>query len=282
MSQGTLVNPTSGTLSGLSAIQTLNNSFDALVTKNSGATAPANTQSGTPELGQDWLDTSTTPYTWRMFDGAAWVVVGWIDATNHVFVAKGKTGDGREFWGTSTPPGSVQPYGQTLLIASFPALFAEFGTQYGGDGITTFGLPDKRGRVTAALDNMGGTAANRLTSGGSGIAGTTLGAAGGAETHVLTIGELATHTPGFTDPGHIHSIIDPGHHHQFNLFLTSTPNGAANIHSIDSSGSTNTTTATTGITINTSTTGITMSPIGSSTAHLNAQPTIVANYYIWT
>jgi microcystin-dependent protein len=39
---------------------------------------------------------------------------------------------------------------------------------------------------------MGGTAASRLTSGGSGVAGATLGASGGAQTHTLTNGQLPT------------------------------------------------------------------------------------------
>jgi microcystin-dependent protein len=46
--------------------------------------------------------------------------------------------------------------------------------------------------VLAGVDNMGGSAANRLTTGGSGIAGTTLGATGGAETETLTLAQLPT------------------------------------------------------------------------------------------
>ena len=37
--------------------------------------------------------------------------------------------------------------GQLLSIAQNSALFSLIGTQYGGDGVTTFGLPDFRGRV---------------------------------------------------------------------------------------------------------------------------------------
>jgi len=49
----------------------------------------------------------------------------------------------------------------------------------------TITLPDFRGRVLAALDDMGNSAAGRVTSGGSGITGTTLGAAGGAQAVTL-------------------------------------------------------------------------------------------------
>jgi len=51
-----------------------------------------------------------------------------------------------------------------------------------GDGSTTFHKPDYRGRTTVGRDDMGGTAANRLTAGGSGIQGNVPGRSGGAET----------------------------------------------------------------------------------------------------
>ena len=78
------------------------------------------------------------------------------------------------------------PFGQALsrtTYAALHALFASAGYPYGsGDGSTTFNLPDLRGRGLFGKDDMGGSAANRITAGGSGITGTALGAAGGAET----------------------------------------------------------------------------------------------------
>lgn len=45
-----------------------------------------------------------------------------------------------------TPRRWVRCEGQQLLISQYPLLFAVLGTQFGGDGITTFALPDMRGK----------------------------------------------------------------------------------------------------------------------------------------
>lgn len=77
MSQNSIVLPTSGTLGGLQGITDINAALDTLNTKWAGASAPA-----TPELGQEWLDTSTTPNTLRIYDGSAWVARAWLDTAN--------------------------------------------------------------------------------------------------------------------------------------------------------------------------------------------------------
>jgi microcystin-dependent protein len=51
-------------------------------------------------------------------------------------------------------------------------------------------VPDLRGRAIAGKDDMGGVSANRLTNQSGGVDGDTLGAAGGDETHTLTVPEL--------------------------------------------------------------------------------------------
>jgi microcystin-dependent protein len=84
-------------------------------------------------------------------------------------------------------------YGQTVLVADYPALFAKLGTTYGGNGTTTFGIPDHNGRVRAGKDNMGGASKNRLTGLSGGVNGDVLGAVGGLETHTLTEAQLAAH-----------------------------------------------------------------------------------------
>ncbi len=56
-------------------------------------------------------------------------------------------GEIRMFAGNFAPRGWALCDGQLLSIASNAALFSILGTTYGGDGITTFGLPELRGRV---------------------------------------------------------------------------------------------------------------------------------------
>ena len=102
-----------------------------------------------------------------------------------------------DFAGSTAPSGWLLCAGQAVSRSTFNALFVAIGTTYGaGDGSTTFNLPDLRGRTTAGVDNMNGSAANRVTSGGSGITGTTLGAAGGAETVTLTTAQIPSHNHG--------------------------------------------------------------------------------------
>lgn len=56
-------------------------------------------------------------------------------------------GEIRMFAGNFAPRGWANCDGQLLAIAQNNALFSLFGTIYGGDGRTTFGLPDLRGRI---------------------------------------------------------------------------------------------------------------------------------------
>ena len=75
------------------------------------------------------------------------------------------------------PKGWAFCNGQLLPINQNQALFSLLGTNYGGNGQTTFALPDLRGRV--AMHTGGGH---------------TLGERGGQETHTLTAQEMPTHT----------------------------------------------------------------------------------------
>ena len=79
------------------------------------------------------------------------------------------------FAGNFAPRGWMFCQGQLLAIAEYDALFALIGTTYGGDGQSTFGLPDTRGRVvnhqgtgpglsTYVLGQMAGTESVTLLS----------------------------------------------------------------------------------------------------------------------
>jgi microcystin-dependent protein len=127
----------------------------------------------------------------------------------------------------------------------------------------TIRLPDLRGRVVAGKDDMGGTAAGRLTVAGSGVTGTALGAAGGAETHTLTSGQMPRHGHGITDAGHVHGVLTRSD-------LANT--GRAGAHAAGASAL--------GQTTQSATTGITIDNAGGGGAHNNTPPTIVLNYII--
>lgn len=81
-----------------------------------------------------------------------------------------------------TPRGWLACNGQLLAIADYQALFSLLGTTYGGDGRTTFGLPDLRGRVSL----------NQGT--GPGLSNHRLGDRGGSETNVLNITQMPAHS----------------------------------------------------------------------------------------
>jgi microcystin-dependent protein len=57
----------------------------------------------------------------------------------------------------SVPAGFLELDGTVKNIATYPALAAVYGTKYGGDGTTTFGLPDLRGRSFIGLDSADST-----------------------------------------------------------------------------------------------------------------------------
>jgi microcystin-dependent protein len=92
------------------------------------------------------------------------------------------TGIIKLFAGTFAPQGWLYCNGQLLNISQYAQLFAVLGTTYGGDGQTTFALPDLRGR--AAIGQGQGT----------GLDSYTLGQKGGTETVTLTNTQLAAHS----------------------------------------------------------------------------------------
>jgi microcystin-dependent protein len=88
----------------------------------------------------------------------------------------------------STPPNSafVKPYGQAISRTTYASYFSAVSTAFGtGDGSTTFNVPDVAGRIFAINDSLSGSAAGRITTAGSGVDGSTLGSAGGAQNKTI-------------------------------------------------------------------------------------------------
>lgn len=85
------------------------------------------------------------------------------------------------FGGNFTIRGYASAQGQLLPISQNTALFSLFGTTYGGDGRTTFALPDLRGRSPIGQ----GT--------GPGLDTIRLGQRGGSPTHTLSVLEMPSH-----------------------------------------------------------------------------------------
>ena len=83
---------------------------------------------------------------------------------------------------TFAPRGWADCDGQLLAISQNSALFSLIGTQYGGDGRTTFALPDLRGRVPMHPGQ------------GPGLSSRTMGEQGGAETNQLSVAQLPAHS----------------------------------------------------------------------------------------
>lgn len=89
------------------------------------------------------------------------------------------------FAGNFVPLNYVPCNGQLLQISEYDALFYLLGTTYGGDGQTTFGVPDLRGRAPQHFGN------------GLGLTPVTLGEISGTESNTLTSAQL---------PGHNHVL----------------------------------------------------------------------------
>lgn len=101
-------------------------------------------------------------------------------------------GSSVDYWGSAAPNSAFAlAYGQAISRTTYASLFALFSTTYGsGDGSSTFNIPDLRGRVTAGKDDMGGSAASRLTTTNGGVDGGTLGAFGGAQNVTLAANQI--------------------------------------------------------------------------------------------
>ncbi len=90
-------------------------------------------------------------------------------------------GEIRLFAGTFAPQGWASCDGQLLSVSEYETLFTLLGTTYGGDGRTTFALPDLRGRVPIHVGQ------------GPGLSARQLGQQGGEEHVTLTPAQMPSH-----------------------------------------------------------------------------------------
>ena len=146
------------------------------------------------------------------------------------------------FGGNFAPRGWALCNGQILPIAQNTALFSLLGTTYGGNGQTTFALPDLRGRVPVHPGQ------------GPGLSSYSLGQSAGAESITLTAAEM---------PAHTHS--QPATNADQN---TNRPNGAVPARGGVYAGSTD------GSAFDATTVA------GGSQPHSNLQPYLAVNYII--
>jgi microcystin-dependent protein len=147
------------------------------------------------------------------------------------------------FAGNFAPRSWAFCQGQILSIAQNTALFSLLGTTYGGNGQTTFGLPDFRGRVAVG------------TGQGPGLQSIQLGEIAGEPSHTLTTGEM---------PAHLHQVVGSSED-----ATKKNPIGAVPA-------------ATGGSSYTTDANGVmgTVTPTGSSQPHNNMQPYLGMNYII--
>jgi microcystin-dependent protein len=133
------------------------------------------------------------------------------DGTNVDYVDMPEVGSAMDLHGVTALPAwmtacTVSPYlikdGSVYSTASYTALGTMLGSTFGGNGITTFGVPDERSRFRLALDTG---ATGRVTNATSGITGTSMGSAGGSQSL-----QAHSHTNTLNDPGHAHKLTDGG------------------------------------------------------------------------
>lgn len=232
-----------------------------------GSTSGAITLAAPAVAGSNTLTLPAATGTVITSGSSAALPVAAISATGTPTASNYLRGDGAWAAVSGTPSGAIMPYagssaptdwllcsGAAVSRTTYAALFAVIGTTYGsGDGSTTFNLPDLRGRSAFGVDNMGGTAANRITSGGSGITGTTLGAAGGAETVTLSTSQIPSHNHYPTN-----NLGSPGNN-GFNGYVYFNFTNSGNAGS-----------------------SYPMSSTGGGGAHNNTPPAIMLNYIIKT
>jgi microcystin-dependent protein len=137
-------------------------------------------------------------------------------------------GEIRWFAGNFAPRGWAFCDGQLLAVSQNDALFSILGTTYGGDGRTTFALPDMRGRMPMHIGNGPGLTPRRL------------GVKTGNETNTLTINQLPAHKHSLHANGSSGRASDPTGNVSGSIrrgYSSADPNMAMNEQSVSNTGS---------------------------------------------
>lgn len=179
------------------------------------------------------------------------------------------------FGGNFAPRSWAFCNGQLLSIAQNTALFSILGTTYGGDGRTTFALPDMRGRVSI---HSGGST-------GPGLSPYQLGQRGGTQTVNLSVLQMPSHNHLAAMSGSETITFALGANSGDGTEATPEGNYMANVPAIGKnlvtpySTTANTTMASQTVAATVSG-GVTVGLTGGSQAHTNIQPYLAINYII--
>lgn len=212
---------------------------------------------------------SGTPYTLKFSTAnSAWMVRGFFGSALTV-----PLGALIPHTLTTVPNSNfIFPAGQCISTTTYSAYWVALGSPAsGGCPGGQFAVIDLRGRALVAIDNLGGSAANRLTSSATGCGTTmnTIGAvcANGNESQTITVAQMPVHTHGVTDTGHTHSVSGGTvGGTSVTQFTGATP----------ASGPSNSS----GITIVSNTTGISIQNEGGNGAHPVVNPNIGVSYIL--
>jgi microcystin-dependent protein len=157
-------------------------------------------------------------------------------------------GEIRMFAGNFAPRGWAFCDGQLLAVSQNDALFSLLGTIYGGDGRTTFGLPDMRGRLPVHFGS------------GPGLTPRNPGAKFGAEAVILTGNQMPAHNHDLLASNSAGLQSDPD-----DAFLASSPN----VRMFRPQ-------PTTGVILDTGS----ISPVGGNQSHSNVMPFLCVHFII--
>ncbi|MEP3892154.1 MAG: tail fiber protein [Hellea sp.] len=161
------------------------------------------------------------------------------------------------FAGNFAPRSWALCEGQLIAVNSNSALFSILGTIYGGDGRTSFALPDLRGRVALHAGN------------GPGLSDRRLGARGGQERITLTSQNMPAHAHGHTTQ--IHVVDDNANSPEAAGRALATATGSAELY---------TNVATEGDTLRSDAATVSALPAGAQQAMGNDQPFLAMNFII--